>query len=324
MQDTPSPAPTEFGGDPTIWATWLYYAESKTQAEVAHALGISRASVANYLAAARRQNLVSITVAPDLLSRVGVAEALREKFGLAGVFVAPETEASEDAPQALRDRLGTAGAQAVLQHLQPDTVLGVAWGRTMAALGLALPEREMKEMRVVQVSGSSLGDEESSPEACTLQIAARLGAICRNFHAPAVVTDPALRDALLAEPSIARQRDRVRSCGIVVFAVGELNEMTRWADSDTLIRPSAETYRKNGSVGIVLGRFIDAAGNEVEGPLSGRQIGMELDELRAVPQRLCVSGGPEKYEAIRATLAGGYVTHFITDAATASHLLEGE
>ena len=50
-----------FVEDTTAWATWLYYAESRTQAEVAKALGVSRASVANYLADARRRGLVTIS-----------------------------------------------------------------------------------------------------------------------------------------------------------------------------------------------------------------------------------------------------------------------
>ena len=41
--------PTEFGGDPVIWAAWLYYEEGMTQEEIARQLGVSRGSVVNLL-----------------------------------------------------------------------------------------------------------------------------------------------------------------------------------------------------------------------------------------------------------------------------------
>lgn len=318
------PAPLEFGADALIWATWLYYAESRTQNEVAQALGVSRASVANYLAEARRRGLVTVNLDPNLLQSVGESRALAERFGLEGALVAPAMKAVGEEPAALRRRLGVAAAHSLTPRLAASAVLGVAWGRTMLELACALPERSIPGLQVVQVSGSSLGDAESSPEACTALIAGRIGARCRNFHAPAVVTRSEVRDALLAEPSLQRHFERVRACDMVVFGVGELVRGISWADTDFLIPSLIDDYLERGAVAVLIGRFVDALGREVEGPLSGRQIGMELEDLMGVPMRLCVAGGSAKTAAIRATLAGGYATHLVTDAATAARLLEPE
>jgi len=310
-----------FVEDTTAWATWLYYAESRTQAEVAKALGVSRASVANYLADARRRGLVTISLAPGLLEQADLSKRLAARFNLKGAFIAPEISEEDSDPTQLRKRLGIAGAQILISRLRKDMTLGVAWGRTMLELANALPEKNQESLRVVQVSGSSLGDDVTSPEACTLFIANRLGAKCHNFHAPAVVTTSDLRTALLREPSLKRHFERVHSCTTVVFGVGELNDETRWADGNNLIQPSAEDYMKAGAAGIVIGRFIDAKGEALEGPLSGRQIGMELQDLKAVPERICVAGGNEKLQALQACLTGGYVTDLVTDRSTAEALL---
>lgn len=312
----------KFGKDPIVRAAWLYYAEQRTQAEIAAAMGISRATVANHLAAARQNRLVSIDLDPDLLRGVRQAERLEAEFGLAGAYVIPSLPDDVSDTAALRRRLGAAGAEVLGGMIVGNTVLGVAWGRTMADLAAALPERAMPDMRVVQISGSSLGDEASSPEACTVLIATRLGAHCHNFHAPAVVSARDLQKLLMAEAPLTQHFQRVQGCNMVVFGVGELTETTRWADGDQMIRPVAETYRAAGSAGILIGRFIDADGAAVAGPLSGRQIGMELDDLRNIDIRLCVAGGIAKAPAIRASLAGGYITHLVTDSATADQLLE--
>ncbi len=312
--------PAEFADDIVAWAMWLYYAEGRTQNDVAETLGVSRASVANYLGEARRRGLVSVQIAPDLLATVRLGRQLSERFGLAGTHVIPSARGSE---VEVRRRLGVAAAQVLSPHLSAATVLGVAWGRTMLALAQALPERSMPGLRVVQVSGSSLSDELSSPEFCTALIANRLGARCENLHAPAVLSSPDMRDALVSEPGIARQLARVRACDLVALGVGELDGSVMFTDGQFLTAAVIEDYIARGAVGVVLGRFIDAVGGEVEGALSGRQIGMELAELRATPERICVAGGPEKVAPIRAMLAGGYLTQLVTDAPTARALVEG-
>ncbi len=304
------------------WAIWLYYIEGRTQSEVAQMLGLSRASVANYLAEARRRGLVTINMDPEILARVTLGRALAERYGLAGAHVIPTGLGEQGDLHDLRKRLGIAGSQVLRPHLGRNAVLGVAWGRTMLALAQALAEQTIPDMPVVQVSGSSLGGEESSPEFCTALIAARLGARCENFHAPAIVSTRALRDALLAEPGIARQMGRIESCSVSLFGVGELDEAVVFSEPDFLTRDIVAHYLAEGAVGIVIGRFIDAAGAELSGPLSGRQIGIALKSLLATPERICVAGGLRKYAAIRAVLAGGYATRLVTDAATARCLVE--
>ena len=60
----------------------------------------------------------------------------------------------------------------------------------------------------------------------------------------------------------------------------------------------------------------------VPGELDERMIGIELESLRSVPVRIGVGGGPAKYEAILATLAGGYATHLVTDIESAARLVD--
>lgn len=312
--------PAEFGEDQVAWAMWLYFAEGLTQNEVARAIGVSRASVANYIAEGRRRGLVEVKIAPDLLARIGLGRRLAARFGLLGAHVIPDMAGADETE--LRRRLGIAAAQLLLPRLAGVRVLGVAWGRTMLALAEALPARSLPALRVVQVAGSSLGEDRYSPEFCTALIAQRLGARCENLHAPAILSSPAMRDALLAEPGIARQLARLRDCDVVVLGIGELDRGVSFADPQLLPGETVARYIAAGGETVFLGRFLDAHGREIAGPLSGRQIGMELADLARVPCRIAVAGGPRKVAAIRAVLAGGHATEVVTDAASAAALLE--
>lgn len=310
----------ELGSDQEIQAVWLYYGDGRTQAETAETLGVSRTTAANLLASARRRGLVKIELEPDLLGGVDAARAIRKKFTLKGVHVVPVPEGT--ATPEIRERLARAAAHLLDKRIANETVLGVASGRTMAALGEEMPRRHRPDLHVVQISGSSIGDEATSPEACTLRIASRLGAHGFNFLAPAVVTNVALRDAMLKEPTLIRHFERIRNCGFVIFSVGELNTETTLAESDELTQAVLPEYIDGQALGVLIGRFIDCNGNEIDGPLRGRQLGPTLDDLLAIPERVCVAGGQEKIAAIRATLAGGYVTHLVTDTDTAALLLD--
>ncbi|MGG7565500.1 sugar-binding transcriptional regulator [Rhodovulum sp. DZ06] len=311
--------PIEFGGDAVAWAVWLYHGEGRTQNEVARALGLSRATIANYLAEGRRRGLVRISLAPDLLTGVGLGRRLAERWGLAGAHVVP----ADPDPEAQRARIALAGGHALARHVRDGAALGVAWGRTVSRMALSLPEMRAPGLRVVQVAGSTQSNAEHSPEFCTTLIAARTGARAENLDAPALLSSREMRDALAREPGVARQLAAARGCDAVVFGVGEMDRELGFVDPHYMPETIAAAYLEAGAVGIVMSRFIDAAGAEVQGPLSGRRMGLELAELKAIPARLCIAGGPAKRAAIRAALAGGYATELVTDADTAEALLEG-
>ena len=74
-------APLEFQ-DLVTWAAWLYYIDQMTQIDVAKVLGVSRASVVNFLQEARDQGLVSIQFDQKSISETVISKSLKTKYGL--------------------------------------------------------------------------------------------------------------------------------------------------------------------------------------------------------------------------------------------------
>ena len=74
-------APPEFP-DVVTWAAWLYYIDQMTQIDVAKVLGVSRASVVNYLQEARDRGLVSIQFDQKSISETVISKSIIEKYGL--------------------------------------------------------------------------------------------------------------------------------------------------------------------------------------------------------------------------------------------------
>lgn len=316
--------PPQFSGDVVQWAMWLYYVEGETQEGTARRLGMSRASVVNYLNEAKERGLVKITVAPDLLATGKLSEALCTAFGLDQVVILPPTDRDGTDDEDLRKRAGLAGARVLRDLVQEGSVLAVAWGRTVLELARAMERREIADTTVLQVSGSMLDENQSSPEFCTALIANRIGGRSLHFHAPGVLSSKELRDRLLLEPPISRYISRLKHCDVAVFGVGAMDEAPYLGDINLADEDLIAAYRAKGAEGILVGRFIDAQGREIEGPLTDRQIAISMDDLKRPRCRLLVASGQSKTAAIRAALLGGFATHLVIDFQTATRLLQTE
>jgi DNA-binding transcriptional regulator LsrR (DeoR family) len=316
----PASAPLELGLDAVMAAAWLYYHDGLNQADVAEIIGVSRASVVNYLQEARNRGIVRVVLAPEQKAPIDLAYRLKEKYRLAACLVIPDDGGRTDPAW----RIGSAGGRVLSTTLAPGDIVGVAWGRTLLALSQTIPETSaIPNLSVVQIVGSMLATYELSPELCTSNIAARIGARCVNLHAPALVSKPAVRELILAEPAIVEQFRIIGACTRVVFSVAGVEPGSTLLHSGLVSAAEVKPYIKKAAVGVVAGRFIDRDGAPVGGFLDERFIGIALPALKAIPERLCVAGGPQKTTILRAALVGGYVTTLVTDERTARTLMAG-
>jgi dihydroxyacetone kinase-like protein len=318
-RSTLSPPP-EFVGDPIVWAAWLYYEERMTQEEVADRLGVSRASVVNFLQEARDRGVVTIAVAPEHLQSVKVSRELCKRFALTSCVVIPD----DGGRLPVYERIGRAGARLLTEILEPNDILGVSWGRTVLALSAALAQVRLPGVSVVQIAGSAIGTFEFSPELCTSNIANRLGARCVNLHAPGIVSRPEVKKLFMQEPALVEQFKLIRSCNKILFGVAGLGSASTALRSGYMTPEKLRPYVDGGAIGVMAGRFFDRDGDPVLGPLDEQMIGTTLREIARIPERICVAGGPEKVEAIDAMLRGGHATILVTDEATAQALVERE
>ncbi|MCB8746382.1 sugar-binding transcriptional regulator [Rhodoferax sp. U2-2l] len=305
--------------DPMLSAAWLYYEDQLTQSDIAEVLGVSRASVINYLHEARRLGVVKITLDSEHFSAMRLSQQLAKRFGLARCIVIPDDQGRRP----VAERLGEAGAQLLGKLVTAGDVLGVSWGQTVLALSKAIAPQRVAGLSVIQITGSMLSTFEFSPELCTSNIADRFGARCINLHAPALVSRPEIRALLYKEPALIPQLELLQTCTKIVFGVGHLQQDSTIFGSGTVTPADLQPYVTQGAVGVIAGRYIDSAGQPVLGPLDERMIGLTLPEIDRIPMRICLAGGASKATAIRAALDGQHATILITDELAARALVEG-
>jgi DNA-binding transcriptional regulator LsrR (DeoR family) len=312
--------PADFAGDVLLWAAWLYHVEGRTQNDIAEELEVSRQTVANYLNEAVAKDMVRVELRPDILARHATATALADLYGLEAVHIVPTPKSESQ----LFKRLGHAGGQVLHNLVSNGDLIGVAFGRTIFRVGMLMPASNQSKTKVVQVAGCSLGGSDTSPEACASLIAGKLSAECVNLFAPAYLSTETLTRDLLAEPTLQRQFQLFEKTNLMIFGIGELNKHTRFYLNEEYFHNDdlRDHYLRLGAASVIMGRFIDADGQEIDGPLLKRTVAIDLDTARAIPVRLAVCGGKEKTEAADAALRARFATHLVTDEQTARRLLK--
>ena len=74
----------------------------------------------------------------------------------------------------------------------------------------------------------------------------------------------------------------------------------------------------------LLGQFLDKDGNSISPDVDDRTVGMPLNLVRKVPEKIMAAAGPHKVEIIRAACRIGLVNTLVTDDVTAGLLLNSE
>lgn len=299
----------------------LYYGEGLTQSEIATRMGLSRATIVNYLRESRESGIVDIRINGGALAASGLSRRLCEKFGLKDAYVAYLDKADDAETDALRTT-GRVGAMALVDIVRPGDSVGIAWGVTIKQVADLLPSTTIKDVTVRQMVGSMDTDRLPAAETCAIEVAKRLGAECHTLHAPAILSSPQLAKALHDEPTIRGQLKRLRSLDMAAFSIGDTTSQTHLVAAGIATDEDLARAIRNGACGIVSGRYYDDRGRPLADPLDDRMVAITIDELKATPKRLLIVSGASKLPALRAALAGKLATHLCIDEALARSLLE--
>lgn len=297
-------------------AAWLYYTHGLRQDEVARELDISRASVAMYLRKARDTGIVNIATSTQLFSDDVLARQIEDALGLDTVWVVPE------AGRGTEHEVALVAASAFLEQVRRGDRIGVAWGRTVYAIADVMPFADLQDVVVVQLCGNLGAPYSYRPDECTMEIARRLNAKGLNFYAPLVLTSERLAAELRGEPVIREQLAGISQCNVALYSVGTVDEDSHVVKCGALTPDELRDLRAEGAAGVIAGQIIDAAGAALECSYNRRVISADLGSLRAIAKRMMVVHEDVKLDALRAALAGGFVTHLVVAAPLARRLLD--
>lgn len=299
-----------------------YYQHGQTQQEIAQRYAISRPKVSRLLQKARDEGIVNISLVPPDSGEADIERALEDAYQLEEVVTVPVQQpyAAADLARAL----GQTAVDCLLRTMAGDEIVGFAWGKTILSMVDALPLRVWPQATIVQITGGlgQMGASEHSTE-LTRRVAQKFNAQLRLLQAPGIVASEAVARALLDEPQIARTLKLAAKADIAVVGLGIPSaDSVILRNGSLLNEKDLRALREAGATGDLALRYIDAEGHPVDGDINMRIIGLTLAQLRSIQRVICLAGGWEKYDVIRAALRGRLVHVLITDELTARRLLQ--
>ncbi|MDQ0613645.1 DNA-binding transcriptional regulator LsrR (DeoR family) [Microbacterium sp. W4I4] len=286
----------------------------RSTVDLGEEFGVSRFAVGRMIQRAKDDGLVEVrTRLPGSIDGP-LSGRIAAVFGLSAAFVVrPQSEQEER----IRLTLAEVGAQVLQERIKEDDVIGLGPGRTL--LEMSRYVTDAPNCDIVQLTGSA-----TTASADSLRAISAITHVARGrmfpLHAPFFITDAAAARAISAQPLIRQTLQRMDRLDLAVLSVGG------WPDASLLagmLRDSGDLddIMAMGGVAEFGSTVLDADGREVD-VLAERLIGISTEQLRRVPVKIAIGGGPGKSVALLATLRSGLVDVLVTDAQSARHVLE--
>jgi len=291
----------------------LYYELGETQERIAALVGVTRPHVSRLLKEARAKGVVEIRIVDRAEVESPAAQALRERFNLQAVHIAPRMEGAADVA---RRRVGRLGGEVLRGVIRDGMVVGIGDGASVSSVADELSaEGSDIDATVVPLCGGFW--RPGSGLEPFRRIADALGATAYGLHAPGLLDDARVRDALLAHPGVRAVVELWSRLDIAIFGIGGPS----WSEASVGEAALAE-IRVGRAVGEVLIAPFSVDGDFVSESLRRRTVAFDPRDLARVPLSIAVAAGPGKVGPILGALRAGILNVLVTDAPTADAVLD--
>ena len=301
----------------TATAARRYYFDDASKSDIAAELGVSRFKVARLLDQARSSGLVRIEL--DYRGEIDLELSVRlaSAYGLRYSVV---IDCPSDDDAVLRTNLGRVAAGLLTEILTVEDVLGITWARSLMAMRSYLTR--LPPCPVIQLAGAlSRSDVDTGCVELVRDVARASGGPAYFFYAPLIVPDAATARVMRTQPEIARAAARFPDVTKAVVGVGA------WQQGQSTVADAVtgDERRQLHDLGVraeLGGIQLDADGKPLATALTERLIGIDAQQLAAIPDVIAIVYGTSKARAVRAAVRGGFVTSLVTHTALAHQLLD--
>lgn len=298
---------------------WHYYVNEMTQAEIARALGVTRLRVNQAIQRAKSLGLVKIQIESPFLPRVKMQEELKTALGIDRAVVSPANDVTYDYHRSV----GAALAALLSERLRVDAwrSLGVSWGLTLDSAIRKLSRKSYPDLEVVSILGGTAQGSSFNSFGVASGLADTLGAHYSMLTAPIYLSEGIDRELFLSQYALKEHFAKFETLDAVLLTCSNVSEKSFLVSHGLPKELTPEALIDAGAIGDVLGHFLDKDGNSVSRDVDERTIGMPLDRVLNVPEKIMAAAGPHKVDIIRAACGRGLVNTLVTDDVTAKLLL---
>lgn len=300
-----------------VRAAWLHYAGGLTQAEVAKRLGITSVKAHRLITRMNEAGIVKVTIDGDVAELVELEDHLSRKFNLGYCEIVPDL-AEEGLPMRALGHAGAGYIQRIIES-QPDCVIGVGHGRTLASAVREMAHVDASQIRFVSLLGGLTRNYAANPHDVMHRLAEKTGAQAYVMPVPFFANTVEDREVLLSQRGVSDVFRLAASADLMLVGVGTTEPHAQLVSSRMVEMAEITEVKAQGGMGEILGHFFDEQGRAIETSLTQRTLSLGLEQLRG-RKIVAIAGGAEKTCAIRSVLMSGLLGGLITDERTAHAL----
>ena len=299
-----------------VLAAELYYIYGLSQEEVAKRMGVTRPWVSKMLKRAEEMGIVRVEVISESAGIQQLEKALVERYGIKRAAVIRSV--SQD--DTLVD-VGRAAAHYLISAIQPNDIIGVYWGKSLAAVAEQFLPLHHPDVTVVSLVGGIGANPEILSNQIAAKIASALDGTCELLHAPALTGSREERDIFMKDPMISKTLAIGERSDIVLLSIGSLRDSTLLA-SGYVTDEEVDRLEQMGAVGDIGMRFVDKNGRILDFSVNEKIVSNELEQvIDGARDVIGVALGDNKVDVIRAAMIGKWLDMLVTDSRTAEALL---
>ncbi len=238
---------------------------------------------------------------------------LERKLKISRVIVVP---GNSDTNELVKKEMGKAVAQLIKEFVKENDVITVTGGSTVAEVATMMPDHlSLPSVLFVPARGGIGEQHEYLANTLVSIMAKKTGASYRLLHASDQLSETTYR-SMLKEEYIQEYLKVLRSARIVIHGIGDAITM---AKRRKIFKEIFHHLKEKKAVGEAFGYYFDQQGNIVH---KTDTIGIQLDDLEAIPNIIAVAGGESKAKAIMAVLKHYYQQILVTDEGAAREILK--
>lgn len=288
-----------------------------TQQQIGHKLELSRIKVSRLLQKAKEEGVVKI-----LIDYSGVYPELEEdimkKYDVKDVIIIDNSPGLSS-----KQQIAQATAYYLEKHLKNNTTVAVGWGTTIRSIPDYIHSIEATGILFSPIIGGH-GQSELGMHATTISanLAQKANGQSLSLIAPALVQSKAERNILVSDPQIQYVLEKTADADYAVFSLGNpLVQDSSISKSGYISERDLKQLSEEDAIcDIVSISFLNKESKECCTNITDRCIGITGEQLKKIPNKICVVEGEEKYESVKAALKAGYIDILITNQNVAQYL----
>ena len=304
--------------DLVLKAATLYYVNGNTQEQIARKFGFSRPTVVRLLKQAREKGFVEIRITKELPHTTRLETLIEAEFTDQGLLEVIVVENYDNDPKtAVAERAATY----LMQNLRKDHILGIGWSSTLMQIPDFLRKSKYAPKRVVQLGGYVGGIASANAQDIALRLGLSFGVPVDSLPAPVILTNPAVRDSLLADPVINTTLQWVKKCNIGLVGIGDVTIESTLVRAGYITETDMAQVSEQGAVGDILSHYYTIDGTEVPTSWQESMISIDLAQLKKIDNIIGVAAGASKVTSLIGAIRGGILNRVIIDVALAEALV---